>query len=471
MGFLLSHRAEAAIIRPMSLYEPDTIAAIATPPGEGGVGIVRISGPEVWVIADTIFTALDKTPVSELEHGRFVYGKVLDSKGGEIDTGLALVMRAPRSYTCEDVVEIQGHGGAVGMRRILRRALEAGARMAEPGEFTKRAFLNGRIDLVQAEGIFDLIRARSDRAASAAMEQMEGKLSNQFNAIYDAFLEVAANLETTLDFVEDELPDDVFAGIADLLDRTFRSLDELLDTWDEGRLLREGARVVILGRPNAGKSTLLNALLGFNRAIVSSTAGTTRDTIEEGFVLDGIPLRITDTAGLRETDCEIEAEGIRRAEAHGQEAHLSVYLVDASQPLHEEDRVRLDKLHPDKSIVVLNKVDQGRRIEGVSGVEACLIAGTGVEELKRAMADALEKGADLHTPPHAVISERHRQLLVKAHSEAKQARTFLNENVEANAVLASEHLRSALEYLGQVTGRVYHEELLDNIFSRFCIGK
>jgi tRNA modification GTPase len=454
----------------MSFYEPDTIAAIATPPGEGGVGIVRISGPDVWRIADALFRPMDKTPVSRREHGTFAYGKVVEADGGEIDTGLALIMRAPKSYTCEDVVEIQGHGGSVGMRRILRRALEAGARIAEPGEFTKRAFLNGRIDLLQAEGIFDLIRARSDRAASAALEQMEGKLSHQFDAIYEAFLEVAANLETTLDFVEDELPDDVFAGIASLLDRTFQTLDELLDTWDEGRLLREGARVVILGRPNAGKSTLLNALLGFDRAIVSSTAGTTRDTIEEGYVLDGIPLRIIDTAGLRVTDCAIEAEGIRRAEAHSEEAHLSVYLIDASQPLHDEDRLRIEKLPPERRVVVLNKVDQGKRVE-IDGIEASLITGEGIETLKRAMSATLEKGADQHAPPHAVISERHRQLLVKAHHEARQARSFLNQNVEENAVLACEHLRSALEFLGQVTGRVYHEELLDNIFSRFCIGK
>ncbi len=455
----------------MSLYDPDTIAAIATPPGEGGVGIVRISGPKVWTISDALFQALDGIPVSERGHGTFAYGKVVAADGSEIDTGLALVMCAPKSYTCEDVVEIQGHGGAVGMRRILRRALDAGARMAEPGEFTKRAFLNGRIDLVQAEGIFDLVRARSDRAASAAMEQMEGRLSKQFDAIYEAFLEVAANLETTLDFVEDELPDEVFSGIAELLDTTFQALDKLLDTWDEGRLLREGARVVILGRPNAGKSTLLNALLGFDRAIVSSTAGTTRDTIEEGFVLDGIPLRIVDTAGLRETDCEIEAEGVRRAEAHSREAHLAVYLIDASQPLHEEDRVRLDKLDPTKSVVVLNKIDQSKEVVGVQGIEASLVNGVGVEELKRAMADALEKGADLHAPPHAVISERHRNLLIRSHKEARQAREYLNENIEENAVLAAEHLRSALEFIGQVTGREYHEDLLDNIFSRFCIGK
>ncbi|MEN8254431.1 MAG: tRNA uridine-5-carboxymethylaminomethyl(34) synthesis GTPase MnmE [Verrucomicrobiota bacterium] len=460
----------------MSFSEADTIAAIATPPGEGGVGIVRISGSKVWEIAGEIFQPLDKTPVSGQRHGTFAYGKVVEADGTEIDTGLALAMRAPKSYTCEDVVEIQGHGGAVGMRRILRRALEAGARMAEPGEFTKRAFLNGRIDLVQAEGIFDLIRARSDRAASAAMEQMEGKLSQQFDAIYDAFLEVAANLETTLDFVEDELPDEVFSGIANLLDETFQSLDKLLDTWDEGRLLREGARVVILGRPNVGKSTLLNALLGFDRAIVSGTAGTTRDTIEEGFVLDGIPLRIIDTAGLRETDCEIEAEGIRRAEAHGEEAHLAVYIVDASHPLEEEDRGRLEKLDSERSIVVLNKTDLGNRLSRITNhgsriVEASLITGTGINELKAAMSKTLEQGADLHAPPHAVISERHRDLLIRSHKEAKQARAYLNENVEENAVLASEHLRSALDFLGQVTGRVYHDELLDNIFSRFCIGK
>jgi len=460
----------------MSLYNPDTIAAIATPPGEGGVGIVRLSGSEVWRIADEIFEALDHVPVSDRGHGTFAYGKVTEAEGTEIDTGLALVMRAPKSYTCEDIVEIQGHGGAVGMRRILRRALEAGARMAEPGEFTKRAFLNGRIDLVQAEGIFDLIRARSDRAASAAMEQMEGKLSKQFDTIYEAFLEVSANLETTLDFVEDELPDDVFSGIASLLDKTFQSLDNLLDTWDEGRLLREGARVVILGRPNAGKSTLLNALLGFDRAIVSSTAGTTRDTLEEGYVLDGVPLRIIDTAGLRETDCEIEAEGVRRAEAHGEEAHLAVYLIDASQPLHEEDRVRLERLDPEKCVVVLNKVDLGNQVSGFkfqvsSLVSASLITGKGINELKQAMAGTLEKGADLHAPPHAVISERHRNLLIRSHKEAKQARAYLNKNVEENAVLAADHLRTALEHLGQVTGRVYHDELLDNIFSRFCIGK
>jgi len=465
---------------PMSLYEPDTIAAIATPPGDGGVGIVRISGPDVWEIADEVFQPLKKgVRPSEILHGTFVYGRIIDLDGSEIDTGLLLVMRAPKSYTCEDVVEIQAHGGMIGMRRILRRVLAAGARMAEPGEFTKRAFLNGRIDLVQAEGILDLIRARSDRAASAALEQMKGELSSKFNEIYDNFLNVAANLETTLDFVEDELPNDVYDGIFQKLDNTFQSLENLLKTWDEGRLLREGARVVILGMPNVGKSTLLNALLGFDRAIVSSKAGTTRDTIEESFVLDGVPLRIIDTAGLRRTDCEIEAEGIRRAVAHGRDAHLAIYLIDVSQPFSHENRQRIEKLDPAKTVIVLNKIDLGKPEVGIiypeiskyKSVETSLLNGIGLDQLKQAMAEKLEQGMNLNTPPHAVISERHRQLLIQARDEAQKARDLLEEGVEENAVLAAQHLRDALEVLGQVTGRIYHEELLNNIFSRFCIGK
>lgn len=464
----------------MDAYFSDTITAIATPPGEGGVGIVRISGPDVWAIADRVFAPLDGVAVSARKHGTFAYGKVLDAAGGEIDTGLALIMRAPRSYTCEDVVEIQGHGGSVGLRRILRRILEAGARMAEPGEFTKRAFLNGRIDLLQAEGILDLIRAQSDRAASAALEQMEGQLSQRFNAVYDAIMEVAANVETTLDFIEDELPDDVFYAIEQKLLAAQEKMDQLMDSWDEGRLLREGARVVILGRPNAGKSTLLNVLLGFERAIVSNTAGTTRDTLEESFVLDGIPLRIIDTAGLRETDCEIEAEGIRRAEAHRAEAHISIYLIDVGDPLHVEDQKRLRELDPKRCVVVLNKTDIGAylneiraeaNLQRVRVVEASLTRGDGVEALKREMAALLEHGYDFQTPPHAVISERHRQLLLKSRDELKQAGEWIHAAAETHAVLVAEHLRASLEHLGLVTGRVYHDELLENIFSRFCIGK
>lgn len=450
----------------------DTIAAIATPPGQGGVGIVRVSGSNVWKIADEIFQGLELP--SQAKGGTFLHGKVVAADGTEIDEALCLIFRAPKSYTGEDTVELQGHGGPVVLKKILRRCLDAGARMAEPGEFTKRAFLNGKMDLVQAEAVADLIHAQSDRAAKAALEQLEGGLSKQFNALYSGLMETAADIETTLDFVEDELPDDVFPNLGKKLDASFQTLENLLATWDEGRLLREGARVVIMGRPNAGKSTLFNALLGHDRAIVTDIAGTTRDVIEESFVLDGVPLRILDTAGLRETECLIEQEGIRRARAHSAAADIALYLIDSSQPVSKEDEEHLVRLNPARTVVVLNKADRKIsdfkfQVSGFKFLDSSLITGFGVAELKVAISEKL--GGVSQAPAHAVISERHRNLLELARVELIQARERISEGGEEAAAPAAEHLRSALEALGQVTGRVYHNELLDNVFSRFCIGK
>lgn len=471
----------------------DTITAIATPPGQGGVGIVRVSGSKVWEIADRIFQCLDPGAAREAAHpqdrdrrerqkpsaakgGTFLRGKVIAADGAEIDEALCLIFRAPKSYTGEDTIEIQGHGGPVVLKKILRRCLAAGARMAEPGEFTKRAFLNGKMDLVQAEAVADLIHAQSDRAAKAALEQLEGGLSKQFNALYDGLMEAAADIETTLDFVEDELPDDVFPNLGKKLDEIFQGVETLLATWDEGRLLREGARVVIMGRPNAGKSTLFNALLGSARAIVTELPGTTRDIIEEILVLDGVPLRVLDTAGLRETDCVIEQEGIRRARAHSAAADIAVYLIDSSLPVSKEDEEHLAGLDPKRTVVVLNKADKKRvdnqySITNIQRVETSLITGAGIAEVKAALAAKLESGVHLNAPAHAVISERHHDLLETARAELIQARERIAEGGEAAAASAAEHLRAALEALGRVTGRVYHNELLDNIFSRFCIGK
>ena len=454
------------------MSELETIAAIATPPGRGGVGIVRVSGAEVWQIADGIFQSLEKP--SAAKGGTFLHGKVLAADGSEIDEALCLIFRAPKSYTGEDTVEIQGHGGPVVLKKILRRCLDAGARMAEPGEFTKRAFLNGKLDLVQAEAVADLIHAQSDRAAKAALEQLEGGLSKKFNALYDGLMATAADIETTLDFVEDELPEDVFPNLGKKLDESFRQLMDLLATWDEGRLLREGARVVIMGRPNAGKSTLFNALLGHDRAIVTELPGTTRDILEETFVLDGVPLRILDTAGLRETECLIEQEGIRRARAHSATADIAIYLIDSSLSFSKEDEDHLAKLDPNRTVVVLNKADKKITnnqypITNIQRVETSLITGAGIAEVKAAVAAKL--GGISQAPAHAVISERHRDLLETARIELEQAHERITEGGELGAAPAAEHLRAALEALGQVTGRVYHNELLDNIFSRFCIGK
>jgi len=457
-----------------SMTTLDTIAAIATPPGEGGVGIVRISGSKVWGIVDQFFQT--SQPPSTANAGTFLHGQIVDAEGRKVDEALCLIFRAPHSYTGEDTVEIQGHGGFVVLRKILRCCLAAGARVAEPGEFTKRAFLNGKMDLVQAEAVADLIHARSDRAAQSAFEQLEGLLSTRFNALYDELVALAADLETTLDFVEDELPDEVFPTLKNRLNKEFQTLENLLATWDEGRLLREGARIVIMGRPNTGKSTLFNALLGHDRAIVTDLAGTTRDVLEEGFVLNGIPLRLLDTAGLREAECEIEREGIRRAHAHSARADMALYLIDTSLPLSDEDSEHLAKLDPERTVVIFNKCDIRSSMFKFQDlkfnpVEASVLKEMGLDAIREAMASKLEAGLDLHAPVHAVISERHRDLLVAVRVELLAARSMLSGKEDETVVWAAGHLRDALETLGQLTGRSYHEELLENIFSRFCIGK
>ncbi len=450
----------------------NTIAAVATPPGEGGVGIIRISGSKVWNIADQIFQGSEKP--SAAKGGTFLHGRVIDADGKEIDDALCLIFRAPHSYTGENTIEIQGHGGSVVLKNILRCALEAGARMAEPGEFTKRAFLNGKMDLVQAEAVADLIHARSDRAAQAALEQLEGSLSKQINALSDRLIETAADLETTLDFVEDELPDDVFPTIGTQLNKSLQTLEHLLATWDEGRLLRDGARIVIMGQPNAGKSTLFNALLGADRAIVTGIAGTTRDIIEDGLVLNGIPLRVLDTAGLRDAECEIEREGIRRARVHSESADIVLYLIDTSVPTSAKDAEHLEKLDSSRTLVLLNKIDCRDstfkfNTPNIQPLETSLVSDESVSELRATISKKL--GCVSSAPVHAVISERHRDLLAAARNELTSACEKLSGKEDETIAFASEHLRSALEHLGQMTGRIYHNELLDNIFSRFCIGK
>ena len=393
---------------------------------------------------------------------------------GPADEVILLIYRAPHSYTREDSVEIQGHGGSTAAKRILRTVLEAGARMAEPGEFTKRAFLSGRIDLLQAEAVLDLIRARSDRAADAALEQLSGTLSKAFDQLYDHTLALAANLEATLDFSEDELPDSVMADVMarrQIVDTEFKAL---LDSWDEGHLLREGALVVISGKPNVGKSTLLNALLGKDRAIVNPIAGTTRDTIEEQLVIGGYSVRIMDTAGLRETPCEVEKEGVSRAFQAIKHSNCNIYVVDNNTGLDAEDLSNLKLLNSKRTIIAYNKCDYIIKINdqsdktNQSDIYISAKNGTGLESLKRAIIAVL--GLSGGSAPHAAISERHRQLLVSAHKDLVESGLLLTRPTPEPALAAS-RLRGALETLGEVTGRTYHEELLNNIFSRFCIGK
>lgn len=451
----------------------DTIAAIATAPGEAGISIVRVSGPRAFDVADRVF-ACEGPPPSRRGQHTFAYGHVR-VESGPVDEALILFMRAPASYTREDTIEIQGHGGSVNARRVLRAVLDAGARTAEPGEFTRRAFLNGRIDLTQAEAVLDLIRARSDRAAAAALEQLEGGLTRSFHKLYDDLIAVGADLEATLDFPEEGLPETVMAGIVSRLQSACGSMGRLIGTWGEGHLLREGALVVISGRPNVGKSTLLNALLDRDRAMVSGIPGTTRDVIEESLVLDGIPLRLADTAGLRDSDCELEQEGVRRTRAQRDRADLHLYVVDGSEPLHDEDKRHVEDLRPEQGILVLNKADLGQHgdmlsLGGHTQVSTSMVHRTGLRELKCLICGKLD-GHRHAGGPRALVSERHRRLLLDAQRELDAALDLLKIGADDQIVLASTRIRDALDCIGQATGRTYSDELLDNIFSRFCIGK
>jgi len=451
----------------------ETIAAIATAPGEAGIAVLRISGPDSLAIADAVFEG--RTPPSSWPANTFQHGYIAsnDDPQRHLDEVILLVYRAPASYTREDVVEIQGHGGRTSAARILRAVLAAGARPAEPGEFTRRAFLNGRLDLLQAEAVLDLIRARTDRAALAAMEQLDGVITHFLQNVYDDISESAADLEVTLDFEEDTLPPPVFQDIAQRLSDATGKLEALLAGWGERHLLREGARVVIAGKPNVGKSTLLNAMLGTDRSIVTPVPGTTRDTVEEEMALAGIPLRLVDTAGLRQEACEVEREGIRRTRQSLSTADLALYVLDASVHPDPEVLAEIRELPPGHTILILNKTDLGNAASGsvpsgYKAVRTCLIRGDGLRDVQDAILAALKRHP---TPPHAMTSERHYRTLARAVASLRRAGKILEDGGDAETASAAFELREALEAIGSILGKVYDEELLNHIFSRFCIGK
>ena len=455
----------------------DTIAAIATAPGEAGVSIIRISGPQALKIADRVFDCGSTKPSDRPSHS-VTYGRVINSQN-TVDESLMLIMIAPKSYTAEDVVEIQGHGGTQMARRILRTVLDAGARLAEPGEFTKRAFLNGRIDLVQAEAVLDIIRSQSERASTAAVEQLSGSLSKKFDRLYDELILNAAKLEATLDFPEDELPDPILKKIIKDLTHTEIYFDELIATWDEGHLLRDGALVVISGKPNVGKSTFLNALLETDRAIVSDIAGTTRDTIEEELILNGIPLRIVDTAGLRETDDAIEQAGIGRTKNRMAQADLHIHMIDLSEPQQDSSTEFAKDLDPKRTLLIGNKADLATG-DGQSPlpdypfIRCSLIDDSTADSMaaiRDAMTEKISGDLDLTARPHAVISERHRRILCDAREELRIGMEQLATGQDDHLVLAASQVRLAVELIGHATGKEYQDELLDSIFSQFCIGK
>ena len=439
----------------------ETIAAIATAPGRGGVAIVRVSGAEAFRVA----AALTGRRVAASRAGRFVHAVFRDAAGRALDDGLLLVFAGPRSYTGEDVVEFQGHGGRIAPRRVLEACLAAGARLARRGEFTERAFLNGRLGLGAAEAVLDLIDAKTARAADDARARLDGAATRALEDLYTAAVDLSARVEHALDFSEDELPPDFAATLRTALGDLRARIDRKAATAREGRLLREGALVVLAGAPNAGKSSLLNALLGARRAIVSDEAGTTRDALEEGLDVDGWPVRLVDTAGLRAATGAVEAEGVARARALIDEADVVLHLVPwATAP--DDDAA------PDaRELRVWSKGDEVRALPPPrgAGVRVSSVTGEGLDDLRAALTARLaalaargdeETGADVTT--------RELEGLVTARAALDRTEGAL---VAGDWVVAANDLAAASSALGRVLGKTYSDDLLTALFSRFCVGK
>lgn len=458
----------------------DTIAAIATPIGEGGLAVLRISGVDALAIAEKIFFPAGNIKPSTAPTHSVHFGNII-SRGKTIDEVLLTVLRAPRTFTREDTAEISCHGGILPAKLILDAILENGARLAEPGEFTRRAFLNGRIDLAQAEAVADLIHSRTELALAAANEQLAGKLSQRINQLRDDLMHILAHVEAHIDFPDEDIAPDTREALLRRLERGVGFIDELLRTANEGQILRRGIRAAIIGRPNSGKSSLLNQLLGRDRAIVSPIPGTTRDTIEETANIRGLPVVFIDTAGLRETHDEIEVEGIRRSRQSLAQAELILQVLDAAEPLAREDENYLNEFAGKKRILVRNKIDLPEKWKWpppfvpsngsnfAPPIDVSCLNGQGIETLKDAIKEAVWSGEVQAEMLQVMINSRHQGALNRARAAAQRTIEALRGN--ATLELVALDLRIAVAAVGEVVGKTTTEDLLDSIFSQFCIGK
>jgi tRNA modification GTPase len=451
----------------------DTIAAISTPLGEGGLAVVRVSGANAFAVADKIFLPVGKNsskPSSTNSH-TIQYGKII--RGGKvIDEVLLAVLRAPRTFTREDTVEISCHGGILPAKLVLDTLLESGARLAEPGEFTRRAFLNGRIDLAQAEAVADLIHSRTELALAAANEQLAGKLSQRINRLRDDLMHTLAHVEAHIDFPDEDISPDTKTQLLKRLEDGIAFMDELLRTANEGQILRCGIRAAIVGRPNVGKSSLLNQLLGRDRAIVSPIAGTTRDTIEETANIRGLPVVFIDTAGLREARDEIEQEGIRRSRESLANAEFILHVLDASEPLTKEDENYLAEFAGKKRILIRNKMDLPVKLKlppDFRIIDVCCLSGQGIQALKDAIKELVWSGEIKAEMLQVMINSRHQDALNRVRASTQITIDALRG--DATLELVAMDLRIAVNAVGEIVGKTATEDLLDSIFSQFCIGK
>jgi tRNA modification GTPase trmE len=452
----------------------DTIAAISTPRGEGGIGIIRISGDKSFEILDRIFNT--KNPNRDLGFYKFNYGFIHDN-GKIIDEVMAVRMKAPKTYTCEDVVEINCHGGHLISEKVLELVLKNGARHAEQGEFTKRAFMNGRIDLSQAEAVMDIIHGKTEKSISLSLEQLRGDLRDKIASFKKALLDVTAHVNVVLDYPEEGIDDPLPSNLRKNLENVYAEADRLISSYDKGKKIKEGIKTVIAGKPNVGKSTLLNSLLKEERAIVTHIPGTTRDVIEEIINIKGIPLVLTDTAGIRKTEDIVENIGVEKSKKFIENADLVLLVLDASRELESEDREVIEEIqnHNKKTIVLLNKIDLERKIEleefNLENIlEISAKDNIGIEDMEeRIYSYIVEENVEDSSEKLIITNIRHKTALEKT----KDAIRNIFETIDAGMPmdLISVDLKEALDSLSEITGEISSEDILDHVFGNFCVGK
>ena len=459
------------------MFIDDTIAAIATAPGEGGIGIIRISGEKSLEVAQSIFKSMSGKSIKEYNTRTLIYGNIVDNEN-TIDEVLLAYMKGPNSYTAEDVIEINCHGGFISVKKILELILSKDVRLAEAGEFTKRAFLNGRIDLSQAEAIIDVIKSKTDMAHEVAQSQLEGSLAKKIKDLRMNVTEVLAHLTVSIDFSEEDVEEITYKTLEEKSFELRNEIKKLYDTAESGKILRDGLKTVIVGKPNVGKSSLLNSILGENRAIVTDIAGTTRDVIEEFVNIKGIPLKIVDTAGIRETDDIVEKIGVEKSRESFSTADLVIMVLDASRKLAEEDIEILESLENKKTIVLLNKIDLKPEIEiekikeyvnEEDIIEISALKHQGIEELHDKIEAMVYQGSVKNSSNLMITNSRHKDALFKAYEAINDAISAIEQRMPYDFIEVD--FKNIWDYLGYINGDTVREDLLDTIFANFCIGK
>ena len=459
------------------MFIDDTIAAIATAPGEGGIGIIRISGEKSLQVAQSIFKSKSGKMIKDYNARTLIYGTVVDNEK-VIDEVLVAYMKGPNSYTAEDVIEINCHGGFISVKKILELILSKDVRLAEAGEFTKRAFLNGRIDLSQAEAIIDVIKSKTDMAHEVAQSQLEGSLAKKIKDLRMNVTEVLSHLEVSIDFAEEDVEEITYQTLEEKALELRNEIKKLYDTAESGKILRDGLKTVIVGKPNVGKSSLLNSILGENRAIVTDIAGTTRDVIEEFVNIKGIPLKIVDTAGIRETEDVVEKIGVEKSRESFSTADLVIMVLDASRKLSEEDMEILESLKNKKTIVLLNKMDLEPQIElekieefvnSEDIIKISALKHQGIEELQDKIEAMVYHGSVKNSSNLMITNSRHKDALFKAYESINDAISAIEQRMPYDFIEVD--FKNIWDYLGYINGDTVREDLLDTIFANFCIGK